>query len=105
MVTAKVKRSRLGFRFVLLVSLSMLASCTPRVVYEPRDTARISGAVSINTATVAELEALPGIGRKTAEAIVEHREKNGPFRRVEHIMLVRGMSERRFLEIQHLITN
>ncbi|HQX54543.1 MAG TPA: helix-hairpin-helix domain-containing protein [Pyrinomonadaceae bacterium] len=53
-------------------------------------------AVNINTATVAELEKLPYIGRKTAEAIVEFRTANGPFRRVEQILQVRGVSESRF---------
>ncbi|MBP9108919.1 MAG: helix-hairpin-helix domain-containing protein [Pyrinomonadaceae bacterium] len=45
---------------------------------------------------MAELEKLPYIGRKTAEAIVEFRTANGPFRRVEQILQVRGVSESRF---------
>lgn len=60
--------------------------------------------ININTASPDELEALPGIGRVIAERIVTHRSQHGPFRRVEHVMLVRGISERKFLEIQPLIT-
>ena len=52
-------------------------------------------AVNINTASVAELEKLPNIGVGLAKKIVEHREKYGPFRRAEHLMMVRGISETR----------
>ena len=61
------------------------------------------GAININTATVDELEKLPHIGRKTAEAIIQFRTENGPFRRVEHLHLVRGVSEKRFSEIRSMV--
>ena len=63
-----------------------------------------SGRININTASAYELEQLPGIGRALAERIVTHRSQYGPFRRVEHLMLVQGISERKFLNIQTLIT-
>ena len=44
------------------------------------------GVVNINTAPVGDLEALPGIGAKTAARIVEYRQKNGPFKKVEEIL-------------------
>ena len=47
-----------------------------------------------NTAPAAELETLPGIGEKKALAIVEYREANGPFRAVEELERVKGISER-----------
>lgn len=56
--------------------------------------------MNINTASVDELERLPHIGSKTAEAVVAFREKNGAFRRPEQIMLIRGMSESRFVEMR-----
>ncbi|HEY5885417.1 MAG TPA: helix-hairpin-helix domain-containing protein [Pyrinomonadaceae bacterium] len=59
---------------------------------------------NINSASADELEMLPGIGRVIAERIVKHRSDHGPFRRVEHVMLVRGISERKFLDIKPLIT-
>ena len=52
--------------------------------------------ININTASRAELERLPGIGRGLAARIIEHRERHGAFRRVEHLIIVRGISERRF---------
>jgi competence protein ComEA len=59
--------------------------------------------VNINKASPAELERLPGVGPATAARIVEHRERYGPFRRPEHLLLVRGFSDSRFRELRHLI--
>jgi competence protein ComEA len=60
--------------------------------------------VSVNRASREELERLPGVGPVLAARIVEHRERHGPFRRVEHLLVLRGMSERRFREIRALVT-
>jgi DNA uptake protein ComE-like DNA-binding protein len=38
------------------------------------------------------------------ERIIEHREKFGPFRRPEHLIIVRGISDKRFRALQNLIT-
>src|SRR5437899_7571417 len=58
---------------------------------------------NINTASVKELEKLPGIGKGLAERIVEHREKYGPFRRPEHLIMVRGISDKRFRALRDSI--
>jgi len=63
-----------------------------------------AGPVNINTATAAELEALSGIGPKTAEAIVEYREANGPFEGIEDVMAVPGIGEGTFEKIKDEIT-
>ena len=42
--------------------------------------------VNINTASATEIATLPGIGAKTAARIVEYRQKNGPFKKVEEIL-------------------
>ena len=60
--------------------------------------------ININTASAQELEKLPGIGRGFALRIVEHREKYGPFRRPEHLIMVRGISDQRFRALRELIT-
>lgn len=92
-------------RIVLIILLAItVASCSSRVVYEPQSISIASpNAININTAAADELEKLPHIGRKTAEAIVDYRERHGSFRRVEHLMLIRGVSEIRFAEIQPLV--
>ena|SRR2546425_962920 len=60
--------------------------------------------ININTASVKELEKLPGIGKGLAERIVEHREKYGPFRRPEHLIMMRGISDKRFRALRDSIT-
>lgn len=60
--------------------------------------------VNINKANISELEKLPGIGPTRAAKIVEHRERYGPFRKCEHLIVIDGISHQRFREIEHLIT-
>ncbi len=52
--------------------------------------------LDINTAAPRELESLPGIGPVLARRIVEFRAKNPPFRRVEEILIIRGIGRRKF---------
>ncbi len=59
--------------------------------------------VSLNRASREELEKLPGIGPALAARIVDHRERFGPFRRAEHLMLVRGISEGRFRQLRPFV--
>ena len=60
--------------------------------------------ININTASTAELAKLPGIGEAIAERIVVHREQYGSFRRPEHLMMVRGISDQKFRAIRSRIT-
>jgi competence ComEA-like helix-hairpin-helix protein len=60
--------------------------------------------ININRASRAELTRLPGIGDGLAARIVEHRARYGAFRRAEHLMMVRGISERRFARLRDLVT-
>ena len=59
--------------------------------------------ININTASLTEIEKLPGIGEVLAGRIIAHRQEHGPFRRVEHLMMVRGVSDRKFREIRSLV--
>jgi len=60
--------------------------------------------LDLNAATVDELVKLPEIGPATARAIVRFREKSGPFRRVEDLLAVRGITKRRLEKLRPLIT-
>jgi competence protein ComEA len=76
----------------------------PRRTTPPAAKAAASGPLNLNTATVAQLETLPGIGRSTAERILDYREKNGGFKKIEDLMNVRGIGEKSFLKLKPLIT-
>ena len=60
--------------------------------------------VDINTASLEELDKLPGIGMTTAQKIIDYRENNGPFARIEDIVNVSGIGDATFEEIKDLIT-
>ncbi len=62
------------------------------------------GKININTATAAELEALPRVGPKVAQRIIDYRTQHGNFKRVEEIMKVQGIGEKVFGELRDLIT-
>jgi competence protein ComEA len=65
---------------------------------------QVSAPINLNTATAAQLESLPGIGARTAALIVEYRQKNGGFKKIEDLMNVRGVGEKSFLKLKPLIT-
>lgn len=60
--------------------------------------------ININTASLSELDTLPGIGPTTAQRIIEYREQNGGFNSIEEIMNVSGIGEAKFEKIKDLIT-
>jgi competence protein ComEA len=71
----------------------------------PAAAARPAGPlVDLNTADAAQLEQLPGVGAATAARILEYRKKNGGFTRIEDLMNIQGIGEKRFLELRARIT-
>ena len=114
MVITRTRRL-IPFLILLLISFSAL-SCLkrarePHQANEEQSTAVLSSSplagsfsrVNINTASANELETLPGIGAGLAERIIAHREAYGPFRRPEHLIIVRGISDRKFRALRDLI--
>lgn len=68
------------------------ASSSSRQVLSPAN----GPCLNINTASAAELSMLPGIGEVLAARIVDYREQHGAFRRPQEIIIIEGMSERRY---------
>lgn len=84
---------------------SPLPTLTPRITL-PTPTVlipSINNPVNINTASQAELEALPGIGPVYAQQIIAYREAAGPFKRIEDILDVPGIRQETFDMIKKLI--
>jgi competence protein ComEA len=61
------------------------------------------GLVDINNASLEELDSLPGIGQTTAQGIIDYRDENGPFARIEDIVNVPGIGSATYEEIKDRI--
>ncbi len=59
--------------------------------------------ININSAYALDLEALPGIGEVTAERIIEYREQKKGFKKIEDLMNVKGIGEKKFEKIKDYI--
>jgi competence protein ComEA len=95
--------------FRLLYSIVALSACLGGPAFAQSKTGsspepRSAAVVNLNTATVAELEVLPGIGAKTAARIIDYREKKGPFKKIEELMNVQGIGEKSFLKLKPQLT-
>jgi len=117
MLTLPFRKTRvISLMGLLVITLCLLFACAKRghdphamILRQVNDqqSAKIQSSnsqININIASAKELETLPGIGKGLAERIIEHREKYGPFRRSEHLILVRGISDRRYRAIRNLIS-
>ena len=59
--------------------------------------------INLNTASGTELMRLPYVGQTVARRILEHRSKHGPFKRLQDVIVIKGLSAKRYREIAHLI--
>jgi competence ComEA-like helix-hairpin-helix protein len=105
--TALILRSRsairsLDFRYVLRASLSLIVilAAANATAQKPRP----SRPLDLNSATIAELEQLPGIGPNTAKSIVAFRERSGPFHRVEDLLTIKGISKSKLEKLRPYVT-
>jgi comEA protein len=60
--------------------------------------------ININTASIEQLESLPGVGPSTAKAIVDFRNHSGPFQRVEDLLAIKGISKSKLEKLRPYVT-
>lgn len=101
-------------RFILicLAATSFAIVSTPLFAAPPaapaptptQETAAVSTLTNINTASVTEIEKLPGIGKKTAEAIVAYRTEKGKFKVAKDLLKVKGIGPKTFEKIKNQVS-
>jgi competence protein ComEA len=100
---------RILFAFVMLVAMVAAGPSTAwaqasKGAATSKARATAANPVNLNSASAAQLQTLPGIGVSAAQRIVEYRQKNGSFKKIEELMNVKGIGEKSFLKLKPLIT-
>ena len=96
--------TRILIAAIAAIALSAAAAGAQGRATAPKPAATAAAPINLNTATADQLATIPGIGEKTAALIIEYRQKNGSFKKVEDLMNVRGVGEKSFLKMKPLIT-
>jgi len=98
--------TRILMAAILGVAVSAAAASAQNKATTPKAaaTATATAPVNLNTATVEQLATIPGVGPRMAERIIDYRQKNGGFKKVEDLMNVSGVGEKSFLKMKPLIT-
>lgn len=93
----------ISFRYLPPHGMSLLAE-RPSVKKGSQSLAPTPKKININQATFAELTTLPGIGPVIARRILDYRKKNPPFRKVEDLLIIKGISKNRLDRIRNRIS-
>lgn len=86
------------------INITSVKDITPAKVNNTSSSSEFIGIVNINTATLAELCQLPGIGETIANNIIEYRQNAGNFERIEDIQNVKGIGSEKFNKLKNNIT-
>jgi competence protein ComEA len=95
---------RMMMAAIAAIALSAPALSAQSKAPAPKPAATAAAPVNLNTATAEQLATIPGVGPKMAERIIDYRQKNGGFKKVEDLMNVSGVGEKSFLKMKPLIT-
>ena len=96
--------TRIMMAAIVAIAVSATALSAQSKAPAAKTVATAAAPVNLNTATAEQLASIPGVGPKMAERIIEYRQKNGGFKKVEDLMNVSGVGEKSFLKMKPLIT-
>jgi len=97
-----MKSRECRFACALILCLGLLAA--PASAQVQQEKAPAPAKINLNTATVEQLQSLPGVGPALAERIVAYRTKIGKFGKVEEILNVQGIGEKKFQQLKDRLT-
>jgi competence protein ComEA len=96
---------------ILVAVASLTCTVSPLLAAEPvsttsatKEAAPVAGLTNINTASAAEIEKLPGVGKKSAAAIVAYRTEKGKFKTAKDLLKVKGIGKKTVEKIQNLVS-
>jgi competence protein ComEA len=90
--------TRMNIAWALILCLGLML--TPVAALAQKGKAASTEKVNLNTATLEQLQTLPGIGPAMAKRVIEYRTKVGKFNKIEEIINVKGIGEKRFQRIK-----
>ncbi len=99
MISEKVKMA-----LMLLLCMGLIFGPISLSAKDTGDDPAPADKINLNTATLEQLQSLPGIGPASAKNILEYRNKAGKFNRIEEIINVKGIGEKKFLKIKDRLT-
>ncbi len=93
-----MKLRHLSFALALVLCLSLAMAPVTAFAQQSKASSKATATekVNLNTATLEQLQTLPGIGPAVAKRILDHRTKVGKFNKIEEILNVKGIGEKRF---------
>lgn len=93
-----MKATKMKIACVLILCLGMTISSVS--VLAQKSSPPATEKINLNSATLEQLQTLPGIGPVVAKSIIDHRTKAGKFSRIEEIINVKGIGEKKFQKIK-----
>ncbi len=94
----------MGTRAMGWLAVTVLAlSAGSAMAGKPVGKKELTGVVNLNTATVQQLDLLPGVGQKAAKRIIEHRTKT-PFAKVDDLRKVKGFGAKKMEKLKAFLT-
>ncbi len=101
--TSKTEQGGTDKKYIENSGVDIITESINTVIGEQDNNDDKASKININKADTKQLDTLPGIGEATAAAIIEYREKNGPFKKNEDIMKVAGIKQKSFEKIKDMI--